>query len=273
MKKIFGIFVVGVGLLVGTGGSAWSQASVRHDKFQHGRAHYHVAVANLSCDTISVETIHEPGLSNAWTLTARTAPAVALTGTFFDPRTGTPVGDVLVDGELTAQGARGSVLAVDEKGRVQIFDSGYKQRLDWTGFRFGLRGLVRVIRDGVVCPDPKSQKFRDSRIWGRAARTAAGITEDGRLVLMATRNSVTLSELGRAMKTRAVVDAIALDGGGSTCFYYRGEMLIKPQRRLSNMLIVREGGRPRDVFEVAAESNPLRGFPAWYETSGWYRSR
>jgi len=36
------------------------------------------------------------------------------------------------------------------------------------------------------------------------------------------------------------VDAVNLDGGGSTCLYYRGAMVVAPGRRLSNLLTLYE---------------------------------
>ena len=93
-------------------------------------------------------------------------------------------------------------------------------------------------------PNPKAQRFRDRRIWGRASRTGVGLTKKGKLVLMATSQSVTLSEFGKAMVSQGVREALSMDGGTSTCFYYRGSMLIRPGRNLSNMLVLSE--RPID---------------------------
>ncbi len=58
--------------------------------------------------------------------------------------------------------------------------------------------------------------------------------------MVATNSSVTLGELGKAMIANGVRDAISLDGGGSTCLYYRGTMVIPPKRKLSNILMVCE---------------------------------
>ncbi len=57
---------------------------------------------------------------------------------------------------------------------------------------------------------------------------------------MATKNSVTLSELGKAMVAKGVREAVSLDGGGSTCLYYRGKMVVPTQRRLTTMFVLRQ---------------------------------
>lgn len=212
--------------------------SVSHEWFKSGSHGYHVVTANLRSGAISAGMSKAKGLSSVWTFVKKEKPLAAITGTFFHMNTHKPVGDVLVDGDLVAKGFRGSAVGMDWYGGVKIFDTAFKEPVDWGYFRYGLRGVVRVLTKGVVSADPKSQKFRDSRIWGRAARTGIGITKYGKLLLIATRSSVTLSELGKAMKSRGAVDGVSLDGGGSTCLYYKGDLVVSPNRNLSNMLVI-----------------------------------
>ena len=213
---------------------------IGYTTFKYGRAGYHMVTADFRTELVSAETVHSQKLTSVWTMIKQSQPAVAITGTFFAPSCQRPVADVLVDGKLTAKGDRGSVVAVDWFGKVSIFDSRFKKKVDWSLYRFALRGAIRVLTAGKVNPNPKAQHFRDRRLWGRAARTAVGITKSGKLVLLATRSSVTLSELGKAMLSRGVRDAISLDGGSSTCLYYRGAMVISPGRKLSNLFVVHE---------------------------------
>lgn len=239
---------------------------VSYDSFKFGKAYYHIVTADVRLAEVSAGTVHSKRLTNVRNLIDDCQPTVAITGTFFAPGCQRPVADVLVDGQLVAKGCRGSVIAVDWFGKVHIFDSGWNQKLDWFGYRYALRGTVRLIRDGVVAPNPRAQKFRDSRIWGRASRSAAGITADGQLVLVVTPNSVTLSELGKAMKSRGVVNAVSLDGGGSTMMYYRGAYVVPVHRKLSNLLIVRErpAGLNASVSSPTAPVVPSSAMPAGF---------
>lgn len=213
---------------------------IAYTTFKNGRAWYHAVQADLSTGEIEARTVFADRLVSPWRLISELQPAVAITGTFFAPANGTPVADVLVDGVLRARGNRGSVLGVQADGSVSIHDRGFRRRFEWEGFRYGLRGAVRLIQEGKVRPNPRAQAFRDPRIWGRAARTGVGVTKHGKLVIVATRQTVTLSEFGRAMKARGAVDAVSLDGGGSTCLYYRGKMVVPTGRRLSNMFVLCE---------------------------------
>ena len=147
---------------------------------------------------------------------------------------------MVVDGDLKARGHRGSALAIDYYGKPHVFDTGFNKAVDWSAYRWALRGTVRLVRDGHPSPNPKGQNFKDSRIWSRVARTGAGVTKNGKLVLMATTSPVTLTEFARAMIKLGVRDAVNMDGGSSTCLFYRGVVVIRPARRLSNMLVLTE---------------------------------
>ncbi len=221
--------------ILGGGGAA---GTIGYDSFVWAKARYHVVTANLASGRVRAGTVHASRLTSVWGLVAQAKPLAAITGTFFSPASQRPVADLLVDGKLVAKGSRGSGIGVGWFGDVTIFDSPYRTQFDWTQYRYGLRGAVRIVNRGKVQADPKAQRFRDRRIWGRAARTGIGLTANGKLVLVATARPVTLSELGRAMVSRGVRDGISLDGGGSTCLYYRGSLVVPPKRKLSNLFVL-----------------------------------
>ncbi len=218
--------------------------SCGYESFRAGRATYHMVVADLSSGEIHATTVRSSPKSASKLLYGK-HPVAAITGTFFNPRGGKPVADVLVDGHLTDEGNRGSAVGIGWFGGATIFDAPYRKEVDWSSYRYGLRGAVRLIENGSVRADPKSQHFQDSHIWGRTARTAVGVTRSGKFVMCATKSSVTLSELARAMLSRGVQDAVSLDGGGSTCLYYNGDMVLKTGRPLSNMLLLVRDGSPK----------------------------
>lgn len=207
-----------------------------------GRAWYSAVIANVSDPMVEASTVLAPHVSSVWGLVRTRHACAAVTGTFFAPRSGYPVGDIVVDGTMKAQGRRGSALAIDYYGRPHVFDTAYGKRVDWTSYRWGLRGTVRLLRNGRASVDPKGQRFHDARIWSRVARTGAGVTKSGKLAFVATRYPVTLTEFAKAMAKLGVRDAVNLDGGSSTCLVYRGVVVIRPARRLSNMVLLSETG-------------------------------
>lgn len=220
-------------------GAAAPPRPLAYERFSHGKAQYHAIVADLRSGRVVAEMVASPRLVSVWELVGRSQATAAITGTFFNHSSQQPVADVLVDGKLVARGNRGSGVAVCWYGDVKIFDAKFKQPFDWGNYQFGLRGAVRVVGNGRVNPDPVGQAFRDSRIWGRAARTAVGVTRHGKFVMVATSDAVSLTELGNAMVSRGVVSGVSLDGGGSTCLYYQGSLIVPPKRKLNNMVVLR----------------------------------
>lgn len=212
--------------------------AIAYDSFKYARHYYHVVTVNLSAGTCKATTVHCDWLTSVHRLIEPKQPAVAITGTFFSPGSQKCVADVLVDGNLVAQGARGTAVGVDWYGNVSIFDEPFNKKIDWSTYQFGLRGAVRVVDGGKVRPNPIAQRFHDRNIWGKAARTGLGLTKSGKLLLFGTNDRVTLSEFGKAMAMRGVRNGVSLDGGASACFYYNGAYLIPPHRRLCNMFLV-----------------------------------
>jgi hypothetical protein len=213
---------------------------IRYESFKLGKTYFHAVVADMTKNKVTAEAYYSDELRNCWKMIGDRQPAAAITGTFFGYGSQQPVADVVVDGHLVAEGHRGSAVGVDWFGRIHIFDTPFKEPIDWYSYRHLLRGAVRLVRDGKVVPNPKAQHFTDSAIWSRAPRTGIGLTKDNHLVMMATKNKVTLSEFGRAMQKLKVKDAVSLDGGGSTMLYYRGALVLPPTRGLSTLFILHE---------------------------------
>lgn len=212
--------------------------AIKYGSFRYGNVFYHTVTCDMASGAVALKTIMSPRLVSVWDFIAREQPVVALTGTFFNLQSHKPVADVLVDGNLLASGSRGTAVGVDWMGAVSIFDQPFKSKVDWSSYQFGMRGAIRVVNGGVVQPNPKAQKFKDSALWGRAARTGLGLTKGGKLILFATAGKVTLSELGKAMKKLSIRNGVALDGGTSACLYYNGSLVIPPGRKLCNMLVI-----------------------------------
>lgn len=244
------IAALGVAALTG---AAMGQ-HIGHVQVRHKGATIHAVVSNLPTEKVTPEAVYSPRLAKPWSLISKRQPKAAITGTFFAWENQQPVADVLIDGELKAQGRRGSYVAVDWFGRVQIRDARFGEEVDWFPYRHALRGGVRLMTDGDINPNPKAQQFRDPRIWGKAARTGIGLTESGKLVMAATGNAVTLSHFAEGMKQVGVTDAIGLDGGGSTMLYYNGRMLVSTGRPLSTMFMVHDIPPMKSAFEKHAKA-------------------
>lgn len=194
----------------------------------------------------------------------RTRPTLAITGTFFSLGDHLPIGDIVIGGQLAHFGGLGTALCVTDNNEVEFVRPPTYRHQDWSKFDFVLCCGPRLVSGGTPYVEPWSEGFRDRHMLNRNGRLAVGITRGHHLVFVATREPIYLSRLARAMRALGVVDAINLDAGSSMGLYYKGHTLIRPQRWLTNLILVYEDrGRYEDARDgLAPTVEPARSAPA-----------
>jgi hypothetical protein len=110
-------------------------------------------------------------------------------------------------------------------------------------------GNAQILSGGTVQYSSSCHTSKCSR----NPRTSAGITKKGRVVLLAvdgrTSKSIgfTLYQLGTEMKALGAVDAVNLDGGGSTTMWLKGRGVVNHptdstgERPISNAIVILPG--------------------------------
>lgn len=106
----------------------------------------------------------------------------------------------------------------------------------------------RLLKDGNVLLTSKEENFPPDITTGRAPRTAVGVTKDGHILLMIVDGrqqssiGMSLQELALFMQELGAVDAMNLDGGGSSEMVINGEIMNKPsdgrERSLGDALMI-----------------------------------
>lgn len=197
----------------------------------------------------------------------RTGATVAATGTYFDPKTLRPVGDLVIDGQFVHRGFIGTSLAFRE-GDTSVVEVRDRARGGkYPGYDTVLTAGPRILAEGKWIANPRQEGFKDPALLGRRRRLGAGVTSLGKLLLIHPSRSVTLGELGKIASDLGAVDAINLDGGTSTALYYRGRVLAQPGRSLTNLLVAYERpvrkAQPKPSVVVAA-ATPARA-AGWLE--------
>lgn len=117
---------------------------------------------------------------------------------------------------------------------------------EWKNVRHIISGGPYLVKDGEVYVDMTAQKLQS--IGGRNPRTAIGYTKDNDMIMLVADGreghsvGLTLMELADFMKSLGCVNAINLDGGGSTVMYVNGSIVNRPQQTggiaLSNALVI-----------------------------------
>lgn len=149
---------------------------------------------------------------------ARDAEGAAARTQYVRGKRAAPLGPSVSDGKLWTKGKAGlPMLVVDKDGAVSITED--RDKLD--GAREVLSGNRVLVQNG------KLQVVHIARET-RAPRTAIGLSEDGKTLILAvvdgrslTSRGMTLGELADFMRKAGAFTAINLDGGGSTAMVQR----------------------------------------------------
>ena len=126
-----------------------------------------------------------------------------------------------------------------------------KMHPDWIGVNHIISGGPFLVRNGEVYVDMTEEKL--TAIGGRNPRTAIGYTKNNNLILITADGregssiGLTLVELANLMKQLGCVNAMNLDGGGSTVMYVNGQVVNRPAVQggipLSHTLVIRKDYR------------------------------
>jgi hypothetical protein len=102
--------------------------------------------------------------------------------------------------------------------------------------QWAIGGGPVLIRDGQInISNDAEKKFAGKAIADHHPRTAMGYTKDGYIILLAVQGRMkniavgtTLTETAKIFLDLGAVEAINLDGGGSSCLLINGKETIKP---------------------------------------------
>lgn len=116
----------------------------------------------------------------------------------------------------------------------------------WYNVKHVISGGPYLVKNGNVYVDVSEEKL--NAIGGRNPRSAIGYTADNNLIMVAVDGregssiGLTLYELANLMYSLGCVNAINLDGGGSTVMYVNGAIVNKPPQpggiAISNAVVI-----------------------------------
>jgi Phosphodiester glycosidase len=133
---------------------------------------------------------------------------------------------------LQARGVSRAVLRAEAKPGTPI---AFRLGLDpwWSGVRSAIGGGPELVRNGVAILHA-GESFSSYQLAPRHPHTAVGQLADGRILLVAVDGrsrasaGLSISQLAREMVRLGAVNAMSLDGGGSTTMAFNGKVLNRP---------------------------------------------
>jgi exopolysaccharide biosynthesis protein len=123
----------------------------------------------------------------------------------------------------------------DKNAKLALYEDAVKDlkkwKLDWA-----VGGGPVLVKDGAIfISNNEEKKFAGKAIADHHPRTAMGYTKDGYIILLAVQGRMkniavgtTLTETAKIFIDLGAVEAINLDGGGSSCLLINGKETIKP---------------------------------------------
>ena len=122
---------------------------------------------------------------------------------------------------------------------------------EWENIDHIISGGPYLIKDGEIYIDVTAQKL--GAITGKNPRTAIGYTANNEFIMVTVDGrekasvGMTLGELARMMKSFGCINAMNLDGGGSSVMYVNGKVVNSPAQvggiPISNALTITERTR------------------------------
>lgn len=142
----------------------------------------------------------------------------------------------------------GSQKNIDTIINAKRFKLDIKINPEWQDVNHIISGGPYLVKNGDIYVDMTAQKL--SSVGGRNPRTAIGYTKNNNLIMLTADGregasvGLTLNELASLMKELGCVNAMNLDGGGSTVMYINGKVVNKPAVQggipLSHTLMVKK---------------------------------
>lgn len=112
----------------------------------------------------------------------------------------------------------------------------------WAAAEHILGAGPALITGGAVQITAREEGFGADVAGGRAPRTAVGITQDGTLLLAVAEGrhelsrGITLGELAEWLRAEGAVEAINLDGGGSSVMWAGGALISTPSDKTERLV-------------------------------------
>lgn len=255
--------------------------SPQYDTFvtKRGAAIHVVTVdpAKYSCIPVRASEA-DNGRASVRTLSKRHRAVAGINGGFWQ-KDGTPAGALRIDNHWHSISSkpRGAIGWDENDGRVLIDQIVVKRskepdtttaievrassapphtlQEEWMSLEHIVGGTPVLICNGAIVEDTSSEGVKSSFLNHRHPRSAVGIRADGAWVFVVVdgrrfgpRGGVTVSELAKLMLSLECVDALNLDGGGSSTLVVSDRVVNRPRgdtkedgrwvRRVSNAILV-----------------------------------
>lgn len=235
----------------------------RDVKFDRVDVHGILNTSNPDIPSLWVNTVNQPRRSGAHLI-------------LYTQRWGTHV-KIPYDGCLVAVSNTGEVIGTDARSLYipnggfvlcdkkdsklsqlkrsdHVFLSWKTNPSNWSDVVQSVSGGPTLIRDGKLLVDVQDEKFGKSFSTAKVSRrTACGVTADKKMIIVTVEGQHNIYNLAKLMLKLGCVDAMNLDGGGSTSMVVMGKTVTQnrsSQRRVAASLVVMDSDAARALVKT-----------------------
>lgn len=254
------LFLGGAALASGLSMSSAAAASVQVRRYKIAG----IPLYQTTIDLTDPQTFIAIGLANNSTITmpdgakgaepfsnmvARYHAAVVASGTFFSKDAQKRLmGNMVSGGQFLKYSPwenYGTTLGLRAGNRPEMLTARVDGQPEWSQHWFSITAGPRLLRNGRIWIAPRSEGFSDPRVMGVANRSAIGFPLGGKkLVLVTFLSRLSLEREAHLMKKIGCSEAMNLDGGASIALAQRSKILVRPQRQLTNAIVVYDARHP-----------------------------
>lgn len=183
------------------------------------------------------------------TMVDRAQAAVVINGTFFSKDEEKRImGNMVAGGRFLKYSPwenYGTTLGIKAGNKLEMITARDEGQPDWSQHWFSLTCGPRLLKDGKIWLQPKSEGFRDPHVFDTGGRTALGYPQSGDKIYLVTFLSIlSLEDEAKLMQGIGCYQAMNLDGGASRSLAYRNKTIVPAGRSLTNVLLVYDAQNP-----------------------------
>ena len=197
------------------------------------------ASVSTNAGGIKIDNINQPRMLSTNTLVytptwGKTAPPCPKYGKAIAVKNGKLIAESYGAMEIPDDGfvIVGPEKILNQISNAKKFKLNVKMNPEWNGVNHIISGGPYLVKNKEIYVDMTAQKL--AAIGGRNPRTAIGYTKDNHLIMMTADGregasiGLTLMETASLMKEFGCINAMNLDGGGSTVMYVQGQVVNRP---------------------------------------------
>lgn len=180
--------------------------------------------------------------------------AVLVNGTFFSKDAQERVmGNMVSEGKTMKYSqweSYGTTLALKEGDVPEMVTARAEGLPNFDEHWFSITCGPRLIKQGEVWLDPALEGFKDPHVLGIGPRAAMGFPKSrDKLFIVTFLQGLSLEREAELMKAIGCYEAMNLDGGASKALSHNAQIVMKPGRGLTNVIVVYDTSRkaPKDV--------------------------